>query len=58
VVVPAVALPAVGLALAGLWRARRRRALPDSWYVDGLMVSGVGLTLWMVSYVLFDAGSR
>jgi RsiW-degrading membrane proteinase PrsW (M82 family) len=58
VVVPAVALPAVGLALAGLWRARRRRALPDSWYVDGLMVSGIGLTLWMVSYVLFDAGSR
>jgi RsiW-degrading membrane proteinase PrsW (M82 family) len=58
VVFPVLASVAIGIALIGLWRARRRQALPDGWYADGLMVSGIGLALWLVSYVLFDAGSR
>jgi protease PrsW len=58
VIVPAGLLVGFGLAGAGLYLARRRRVVPDSWLSDGLMVSTIAAVLWLLSVAIFDVGGR
>lgn len=55
---PPALLISAGLAAGGLFLARRRRELADSWLVDGLMISGIGFGLWLLSLFIFGTGSR
>ncbi|MGH3716021.1 MAG: PrsW family intramembrane metalloprotease [Micromonosporaceae bacterium] len=54
---PALAISAA-LAAGGLLVARHRRELADSWLVDGLMISGIGTGLWLLSLFIFGTGGR
>ncbi|MGH3656005.1 MAG: PrsW family intramembrane metalloprotease [Micromonosporaceae bacterium] len=58
VIVPVGLLVGFGLAGVGLYRARQRRIVPDSWLHDGLMISAIATVLWLLSAVIFDAGGR
>ena len=55
VAVPQLFVVSVAVAGIGLYRARRRREVPDSWFGDGLLISAIGIALWLLSYLI--AGS-
>lgn len=58
VFVPVCSVMAIGVAGTGLLRARRRREVADSWFVDGLIVGCVSGALWVLSFVILGSGGR
>lgn len=56
IVVPLVALVAAGLGAHGLIRSRRIRQPADNWLTAGLLLGGLSVLLWTVTYAIRATG--